>query len=135
MPRSTIANRRSHQFDKNLELRDYTAAAISATTAGSAIALDATKLVNYKCVVDVAAYSSYSAGTAQWTISVEASADNSTFAPVGSITPAGTAGKFDIPLSGEWVQDLVASAAYIRVRAVKTGSPGNLTYGAFLQPC
>lgn len=134
MPRSTIANRRAIQFDASLELRDYDAAAISATTTGTSIALAATKLMGYKAVVDVAAHTGYVATTAQWTITVEASADDSTFFTVGSFTPVGSVNRFDVPLSGEWVNDIIGSAAYIRVKATKTGSPGNLTYGVFLAP-
>ncbi|MBD2488998.1 hypothetical protein [Aulosira sp. FACHB-615] len=135
MPRSTIANRRATIFDKALELRDYTAAAISATTAGTAISLQATKLKSYKCVVDVAAHTGFVATSAQWDITVEASTDNSTFKPVGTVTPQGTQNRFDLPLSGEWVEDIVSGALYVRVKATKTGSPGNLTYGAFLTVC
>ncbi|MBD2437376.1 hypothetical protein [Nostoc sp. FACHB-110] len=134
MPRSTIANRRAIPFDKALELRDYSASAISATTAGTAISLAATKLESFKCVVNVAAHTGFSAGTAQWDITVEASTDNSTFKTVGIVTPQGTANQFDLPLSGEWIEDIVSGAIYIRSKASKTGSPGNLTYGAFLTP-
>ncbi len=132
MPRSTIANRREYTFDAATSLRDYNAVAISATTTETTISLAATKLEDYKCVVDVAAYSGYSAGSAQWTITVEASSDNSAFTVVGSVVPNGTANRFDIPLSGEWVEDLVSGAIYLRAKATKTGTPGNLTYGAWL---
>ncbi|WP_445634592.1 hypothetical protein NSTC745_06414 [Nostoc sp. DSM 114161] len=136
MPRSTIANRRAIQFDKALELRDYAAAAISASTTETAIAFPATKLKAYKCVVDVAAYTGYVASSAQWDITVEASTTSGgTYKTVGTFTALGAQNRFDVPLSGEWVDDIVADAAYIRVKAVKTGSPGNLTYGAFLAPC
>ncbi|MFK0735597.1 MAG: hypothetical protein ACFKPT_02555 [Gloeotrichia echinulata GP01] len=136
MPRSTIANRRAIWFDKATELRDYSAAAISASTTESAIAIPATKLENYKAVVDVAAHTGYTATTAQWDITIEAAlTSGGTYKPVGTFTATGVAIRFDVPLSGEWVDDIVADAAYIRVKAVKTGSPGNLTYGAFLTPC
>lgn len=136
MPRSTIANRRAIHFDANLELRDFDAAAISASTAETAIAYPVTKLMGYKCVVDVAAYTGYVATTAQWVITVEACATSGgTYKTVGTFTPTGVAIRADVPLSGEWVDDIEADAAYIRVKATKTGSPGNLTYGAFLSPC
>ena len=132
MPRSTIANRRAYFFDAATQLRDYEASAISATTTETAIAVSATKLREYKAVVDTAAYTSYSAGSAQWTITIEASSDNSTYVSVGSIVPTGAASRFDIPLSGEWIDDIVPGAIYLRAKATKTGSPGNLTYGAWL---
>jgi len=37
-------------------------------------------------------------------------------------------------LSGDWVQQKKPGAKYARVTATKTGSPGNLTYGAFIAP-
>ena len=133
MPRSTIANRRAIEFDKSLELRDYAAVAISASTTEAAIALSATKLMAYKCVVDVAAYTGYVAATAQWDITVEAAlTSGGTYKTVGTFTALGTQSRFDVPLSGEWVDDIVAGAEYIRVKATKIGSPGNLSYGAFL---
>jgi hypothetical protein len=136
MPRSTIANRRAIHFDKSLELRDYASATISASTTESAIAIPATKLETYKAVVDVAAYTGYVSTSAQWDITIEAAlTSGGTYKTVGTFTATGVANRFDVPLSGEWVDDIVADAAYIRVKAVKTGSPGNLTYGAFLAPC
>jgi hypothetical protein len=136
MPRSTIGNRRAILFDKALELRDFASAAISASTTEMALAIPATKLEAYKCVVDVAATTGYVATTAQWDITIEAAlTSDGTYKTVGTLTVIGAANRFDVPLSGEWVDDIVADAAYIRVKAVKTGSPGNLTYGAFLAPC
>ncbi|MEH1777088.1 hypothetical protein [Nostoc sp.] len=136
MPRSTIANRRAIQFDKSLELRDYAAVAISASTTETALTFPATKLKAYKAVVDVAAHTGYVATSAQWDITVEAAlTSGGTYKTVGAFTATGVQNRFDVPLSGEWVDDIVADAAYIRVKAVKTGSPGNLTYGAFLAPC
>ncbi|MBW4677132.1 MAG: hypothetical protein KME52_24945 [Desmonostoc geniculatum HA4340-LM1] len=136
MPRSTISNRRAIQFDKATELRDYSAATISASTTETAIAYPVTKLKAYKAVVDVAAHTGYVATTAQWDITVEVSTTSGgTYKTVGTFTATGVANRFDVPLSGEWIDDIVADAAYIRVKAVKTGSPGNLTYGAFLAPC
>jgi hypothetical protein len=133
MPRSTIANRRARPFDKDLQLRDYAAAAISATTAGTAIEFAVTKMMNYTCQVTVAAYTGYTAGTATWEIAIEAStAQGGTYVEVGKCSPVGVNASFDIPLSGAWIQDKVADAQWVRVRAIKTGSPGNLTYGAYL---
>jgi hypothetical protein len=134
MPRSTIGNRRSAMFDKALELRDYNAAAaVSATTAETAIAFDGTKFMDFKAVVNVAAHTGFVATSAQWEIVIEVSATSSgTYTKVGSAIPSGTAANLDIPLSGQWIEDLLSTAAYIRARAVKTGSPGNLTYGVHL---
>lgn len=136
MSRSTIANRRTTHFDKETELRDYDAAAINATASATAIAFPATKQMAYKAVLNVAAYTDYTADTAQWSIAVEASADNSTFKPIGNaIVPTGAGGQFEIALEGAAVEDIVPGAAYVRVTATKTGLPGDLTYGAFLSSC
>lgn len=135
MSRSTIANRRALQFDKELELRDIAKVAAAATASEPAIAFPATKQLAYKAVIDVAAHTGYVAGTAQWAISVEVSADNVTFKTVAAVIPVGTQTRFEVALSGEFVEDVLPSAAYVRTTATKTGAPGNLTYGAFLSRC
>ncbi|BBD69541.1 hypothetical protein NIES4072_31260 [Nostoc commune NIES-4072] len=139
MARSTIANRRAILLDGSLILRDFTTAlAIAATTAETAItSVNPAELRYYKAVVDVAAHTGYVASTAQWVITIEASADNVTFVPVGTVTPTGVAGRFQVPLSGEWVEKNLPNASYpniiyTRAKATKLGTPGNLNYGAFL---
>lgn len=133
MPASTIADRRHILFDKLLELRAYTAAALSATGSEAAILFAATRMMDYVAVVTVAAHTGYTAGTNQWTITVEASTvAGSGFVPVGSVIPAGVAGTFTIPLSGSWVQSLKPGAIYLRVTATKAGTAGNLVYSCFL---
>lgn len=135
MPVSTIANRSHRQFDKALELRAYDAAALSATTAGTAIALPASKYDAFKVVVDVAAYTSYAAGTAEWAIAVQvATTSGGTYSTLISVVPIGVVRSYDIPLSGEFADQVLSGAAWIRVNATKTGSPGNLTYGAYIAP-
>lgn len=136
MSRSDIANRRAIIFDKALELRDGSTSSIMPSTTEIAIAFPATKVEDYKAVVDVSAYTGYVATSAQWDITIEAAlTSGGTYKTVGTCTATGVANRFDVPLSGEWVDDIVPNANYIRVKAVKTGSPGNLSYGAFLAPC
>ena len=133
MSRSDIPNRRSILFDKLLELRDSTLAPISASTTETALAYPVTKLESYKAVVDVAPFSGYVAGSAQWDITIEvALTAGGTYKPVGTVTATGVANRFDLPLSGEWIDDIVPNAYSIRARATKTGSVGNLSYEAFL---
>lgn len=133
MPRSTIANRRAIIFDKELELRDHNAPPLSTSTTEIAIAIPATKFLAYKAVVDVAAYTGYVAGTNEWAIALEAATDvNGPYKEVGKLTPSSSQKRFEVPLSGEWVEDIVENAMYIRVKSTKIGTPGNLTYGAFL---
>lgn len=133
MPASTIGDRRFIQYDNALELRARDAAALSATTSGTAIAFAARKQSDFEAVVDVAAHTGYTAGSALWTISIEVSdTSGGTYVSVGSIALTGVAKRFQIPLSGQWIAQLKSDAAFIRVTATKTGSPGNLSYGAFL---
>lgn len=136
MPVSTIANRRSETFDKALELRNYSAAAVSATGSEAAVAFVSAPTLEFKAVVNAAAHTGYSAGTAQWTISVEASVTGTgSWVSVGSVVLDGTQKEFDIPLSGDYVEQLVSGAKFLRATATKTGAPGNLTYGVYLARC
>jgi hypothetical protein len=133
MPRSTIANRVGKAFDKSLELYDIATAAISATTNGTPLLIDATKLLEYGLAVNPVAYTGYAAGTAQWSISIAASTTvGGTYNTVGTIVLDGTATQRFIALSGVMVGGVTPAAMYLRVTATKTGSPGNLQFGAFL---
>lgn len=136
---STIADRRRRgTYDAELELRDYAAAAISATTAETGIKFAARKQEAFKVCISAAAYSGYSAGTAQWTITVEVSnALGGSYNVVATLSPAVAAGaaiETEIVLGGDQVADIDPDCTHIRVQATKTGSPGNLTYGAWIVP-
>lgn len=136
MTRSTIANRVGKAFDKNLELYDIATAAISATTNGTALAIDATDIIEYDVVVNPVAYTGFVAGTAQWTISVGAATTvGGTYNTVTSIVLDGTTTQRFIALSGAMVSGVTPGAKFLRVTATKTGTPGNLQFGAFLSSC
>lgn len=129
-------NRRAVEFDKELELRAYSASALSATGSGTAIALKAVAYDDFACRINSAAYTSFAAGTAQWDVAVQASTTSGgTYKTIGSVTLDGTQKEYEIALSGVMIEAIVAGAEYIRVTATKTGSPGNLTYGAYLSLC
>lgn len=133
MARSTIATRYGKLFDKELELYSYATAAVSATTNSTVKALEVRKLDDYEVIIDVAAHSGYSAGTAEWPITVSVSdTSGGTYTTIASFTPAGTAARRVIALSGAMVESIKSDAAYIKITATKTGSPGNLTFGAYL---
>ncbi|SRR5579883_1349792 len=135
MPRSTLPNRRATQFDLNLQLRDQAATAVSATTAETAIAFPANKQLEFKAVINVTGYTGYVSPTAQWAVDVEFSADNVTFYQVGnSLVLTGVLSQLEIALSGGAVEAVIPNASYVRVKATKTGTPGDLSYGAFLAP-
>lgn len=133
MPRSTIANRVGKIFDKNLELYDIATAAISATTNGTPLAIDATRVLDYDLAINPMAYTGYVAGTAQWSISIGAATTvGGTYNTVGSIVLDGTAAQRFIALSGAMINGVTPGAQFLRVTATKTGTPGNLQFGAFL---
>lgn len=133
MPRSTIANRRESQFDKALELRNFSAAAVSATTSETGVPFRARAYSKLRALIDVAAHTGYSAGTAQWTITVEAATSlGGSYTAVGSFIPNGTQQQYRLPLTGGQIESIVAGTTHLRVTATKTGAPGNLTYGVFL---
>jgi len=135
MPRSTITNRTKRQYDKLLELRDKAAAAIAATTSEVANSNFNPRLFQpYKAVVTADPYTGFVAGTAQWTITIEVSADNATWVAVGTLTPVGQSVQLGIPLNGRWVDTFNSGALLVRSTATKTGNPGNLSYGVFLAP-
>jgi hypothetical protein len=136
MPRSTLPNRRAIEFDKELELRPYEATALAATASSTAITFPGTKQMYFKNIINLAAHTGYVAGSAQWSIATEFSADNVTFKQVGNaIVLTGIVNQIEIALSGAAVEDVVPEAAFVRVTATKTGTPGNLSFGAFLAPC
>lgn len=123
-------------FDNGTMLRDYSASALSATGSDTGIAFASTGFEAFKVVFSIAAYSSYSAGSAYWTITVEASTSLASGYSVVATVPnsAGAALETEVVLGGDQVNDIVAGATYLRVTATKTSTPGNLTYGAWLVP-
>ncbi len=124
--------------DDALTFRKMTDAAISATTSTTGIQVYPTKVEALKVCITHLAYSGYSAGTAQWTITVEGSASlGSGYVTLGTLDPAtfaGAAAETELVLGGDRVNDLLSTATYLRVTATKTGSPGNLTFAAWVQP-
>lgn len=136
---STIGDRRQRgPVDSDLVLRAYSAAALSATGSSTGVALDSKANLGYKVALSIAAHSGYSAGSALWTITVEVSNTlGGTYNPVGrAVVPVGTALETEVTISP---LDAVGAAPsndpnFIRVTATKTGSPGNLTYGAWVVP-
>jgi hypothetical protein len=132
MPVSTIANRRSVIFDKNLELRDIAAPAISADLNGTPLLLDVPAFADFVCAVNALQYSGFVRGSAYWEISVEASADGLTWDKVGSTTPNGKPGQFLIALDGNAIEAIAPRASRLRVVAKKVGGVGPLAFGAFL---
>ena len=133
MSASTIANRRYDLLDSLQVLRDSTAAAISATTAETGLLGNFDSLLDYKVVVQTSAYTSYTVSTAVWVVTVEASTDLAFTSPITlfTLTTDGTALTRQFPLNGQYITQL-GDPGYLRVKATKTGSPGNFDYFAHL---
>ncbi|MEO1523253.1 MAG: hypothetical protein AAFU78_21105 [Cyanobacteria bacterium J06633_2] len=135
---STIGDRRRRgTYDDNLVLRDIADGAESATASETGIAFDCRKIDQFKVCLAVDAYTGYDAGTAEWTLTVEVSdVVGGTYTQVGpSFIPVGAAIESEIVISGPMVEQVDADADWIRITATKTGSPGNITYGAWIVPC
>lgn len=130
------ARRKTGTYDSALELRDYNAAALSATASETGVEFAVRAQERFRVVVNCAAYTGYVATADEWTISVEVSdVVGGTYTEVASIPAAafaGAANQIPVDLNGALVEALDADAAFIRVTASKTGSPGDLTYGAFI---
>lgn len=131
-----FADRRARMFDAALELRSSTAAALAASAAEAAIAVPGlSKNDTLIASINYSSYSGYVAGTAEWAIALEVSLTaTGTFVEVARMTLNGTAKPLEIALSGLQIENAVSGAQSIRVRAIKTGTPGTLRYGAFLAP-
>jgi hypothetical protein len=127
------------QVDALTVLRDYTAAAASATTNGTPIEYPFTAEESVKVIINQAAYSSYSAGSVSWTLSLQVSdAVAGTYREVASIAPTVAAGAAlngqEVFLSGEQINKVVAGARFLRIVATKLSTAGDLTFGAYLVP-
>ena len=132
MPVATgVADRRAYLRDSELELSAPSGA--SATVSGTSKAFDASNLDTAKLVVNSAGYTSYSAGSAEWVVSLKASKDNSTFVEINSVTFPATASVTEIAFSGAEVTEKVGGrATHIKADLTKTGSPGNATGSIFI---
>lgn len=134
---STLKGRqRRGTLDIETVLRDYTLSPISATTTQTAIAIDLKTFESIKVCFSIGAYTSYSAGVNEWKIELQVSDQvNGTFTPVsGVITAKGEALETEILIGGDQALTANSSPNYLRVVATKTGSPGSLSYGAWIVP-
>ncbi|MFZ9535666.1 MAG: hypothetical protein ACO27M_02490 [Vulcanococcus sp.] len=122
-----MSDRRGYLRDSALELLD--AAAVTSTQTGSEVTFDASSLDTAKVVVASEGYSSYTAGTAEWTVDFKAAtAAGGTFVTIESITLPATAKTVELPFSGpEVTQRLGGRAAVVKGVLTKTGSPGAAT--------
>lgn len=130
-----VTNRFSSTFDKSLELRDLSSAPLSATATTTPIEFAATEQTLYRLIVESAGYTGFSAGVNFWEIALEVSdAEGGTYVPVSSIVIPELAQTLEIGLSGKQIHNLVADATWVRLSLTKTGTPGDLTIGAYFSP-
>ena len=135
MPTSTLATRRDSPFDVFLELRSYTAASLAATTSGVGIPLTGYAHGEFSVVLGLLAQTGFVLGTAQWTVSIEASPVlGSGYVAIASVVLLGLTRNRHVALSGDMIQETVPGARFLRVTATKLGTVGNLTYGAYISP-
>lgn len=133
MPVATGMNdRRAYLRDSALEL--LSVSAVSSTQTGSEVTFDASSLNVGKVVIASGGYSSYTAGTAEWTVEFKAAtAAGGTFVTVESIVLPATANTVEVPFSGpEVTQRLGGRAAVVKGVLTKTGSPGTATAVVYL---
>ncbi len=110
--------------------------AISATTAETAMALNPRTLEEFAAVVISNTYTPFTAGSAFWQVSIETCPTSSgTFTVIGGpLTIDGTAAIVPIPINGYLAEYRDSNSLFVRARAIKTGSPGNLDYAVLLTP-
>lgn len=133
MPVATgMSDRRGYLRDANLEL--LAASAVSATQTGNEVTFDASSLEFGKVVIASGGYSSYTAGTAEWTVAFQAAtAAGGTFVAIESIVLPATAKTIEVPFSGpEVTQRLGGRAAVVKGVLTKTGSPGTATATVYI---
>jgi hypothetical protein len=133
---STIADRRkTGTLDALLLLRDPAATALSVTTSSTAIAVDCRKVDHFRVVLSHQAISTVTPGTAEWVVTIEIGATQSgSFTILQSQALTGTASEYEFGFTGSEVEDKLVTAAWMRVTATKTGSPGTLSFGAWILP-
>lgn len=128
MPVATgMSDRRGYLRDSALEL--LSSSAVTSTQTGSEVTFDASSINTAKVVIASGGYSSYTAGTAEWTVSLQAAtAAGGTFVTIESITLPATAKTVEVPFSGpEVTQRLGGRAAVVKGVLTKTGTPGAAT--------
>jgi len=121
--------------DALLALRPVGAAALNATevAGGTPRLIYGGANLNFDIAYIANAYTGHVSGTAFWAIVVEVSdAAAGTYVEVGRANLTGVAIKGRIAVHSSVVLAAGTNMNYIRTRAVKTGTPGDLTYTSFV---
>ena len=133
MPVATgVSDRRGYLRDSELELAALSA--VSSTTNGTAVAFDASSLDYTKVVVSSTGYTSYSAGSAEWTVTFKAATSSGgTYATIAEVTLPATSKNIELAFSGPEVTEKVGGrATHVKADVTKTGSPGAASATVYL---
>lgn len=136
MPLPNMVDRRAYPFDKALELRDYGAAALSATGSSTGIEFAVRDFDVAKVIIDHGPITGTLSADNFWVVTVEISnLVGGTYTPIATTySLTAVTSQIELPISGLLASYRDADAAFIRVTATKGGTIGNLTYGAFIVP-
>lgn len=122
-------------YDTNLEIRAASAGAITSTGTSAAFAFKAAFAGAFKAIVDVTAIDRAQSDET-YILSVEADTASGFASPVtvAALPTITAAGRYEIPLSAELIEQLEPGATHLRVKATLGGTTPSLTYGARLAP-
>lgn len=134
MPFSTIGDRRKGGVvDGALQLRSDKVVAISATASEPAVQFPILKHTDCRVMISHAAITAVVPGTAEWRISIETSdTSGGTFTPVETISLGATGAIRSLLLDSGNLAIATPTAQWVRITATKVGTPGNLSYGAWI---
>ena len=137
MPLPAMKGRRAYYFDKELELRDGSAAAaLDGTEASTGVEFAVRFFDVAKVVIDHGAITGTLNEDNNWTVNVQVSdvvgGTYTTIATTGLLGAAAT--QIEVPISGLAAAVKDPDSAFIRVQAVKAGTIGDLSYGAYISP-
>lgn len=131
-------NRNSGTLDTQLELRDITDGAETSTAAETGLAFNPRKIGDYKVVINISARD-YTTEDETYALTVGISdAVGGTYTTVATLASAtiitNGAGRYELPLMGNWAELLDDDAAFINITATLGGTSPSITYGAHLEP-
>lgn len=128
-----MAIRNSPIVDKELILREHDEAPLSTTASTVPFNFDATNHRFFKVILPSSGYSGYVDSTAQWELDIEVSdSEGGTYLSVLSSVISAETGNYEYAFSGNQINQILTDASWIRVTATKVGTPGDLSFGAFL---
>ena len=120
------------QFDKLLEVK--TSGAVSTTASTTAVAMTLVPNREFTCVIPVTSVKT-SASNETYVLAVQvATTSGGTYTTVGTIPAVQTTGAkvYRVPLSGKWIENLNATAVWIRITHTLGGTDPSVTFSAYV---